>query len=80
MLDLLLIHLEKGGNPEIIIQSEKKRYRDPEKVNQCVELYTNWRKVRNDCDGMRMEYGKNNKKIAERKKASKGEDKCEVCL
>jgi seryl-tRNA synthetase len=78
MLDLLLIHLEKGGNPEIVIQSEKKRFRDVEKVNKCVEMYTEWRKKRNQCDTLRMEYGKINKQIAERKKASKGQDKCEV--
>lgn len=78
MLDLLLIHLEKGGNPQIVIDSEKKRFRDVEKVNKCVEMYSEWRKQRNACDSLRMDYGRNNKKIADRKKASKGQDKCEV--
>jgi seryl-tRNA synthetase len=78
MLDLLLIHMDKGGNPEIIIESEKRRFRDPEKVTKCVNLYTEWRKHRNNCDTMRMDYGKGNKAVAERKKASKGQDKCEV--
>ena len=78
MLDLLLIHLEKGGNPEIVIESEKKRFRDPAKVQKCVDMYTDWRKQKNNSDSLRMEYGKGNKKVAERKKASKGQDKCEV--
>ncbi len=78
MLDLLLIHLEKGGNPEIVIESQKKRFKSVEDVNKSVELYTTWRQKRSNCDTLRMNYSANNKKIAERKKASKGSDKCEV--
>jgi len=78
MLDLLLIHLEKGGNPELVIESQKKRFKSVEDVNKSVELYTAWRQKRSGCDTLRMNYSANNKKIAERKKASKGADKCEV--
>lgn len=78
MLDLLLIHLEKGGNPEVVIESQKKRFKSVDDVTKCIELYTAWRQKRSQCDTLRMNYGANNKKIAERKKASKGADKCEV--
>ncbi len=78
MLDLLLIHLEKGGNPEIVFESHKKRFKNPEDVQKCIDLYTSWRVKRSGCDTLRMNYSTINKKIAERKKASKGADTCQV--
>jgi seryl-tRNA synthetase len=78
MLDLLLIHLEKGGNPEVVFESQKKRFKSVEDVQKCIDLYTTWRQKRSGCDTLRMNYSAINKKIAEKKKASKGADKCEV--
>jgi seryl-tRNA synthetase len=46
-LDINLFRKEKGGDPEIVRESERRRYRKPEEikvVDEIVELDENWRK------------------------------------
>lgn len=46
-LDINMFRKEKGGNPDLIRESEKKRGRSEEelkRVDQIIELDENWRK------------------------------------
>ena len=43
MLDLVLIRVNEGGNPEIVYESQKKRYKSTEIVDKCIELDTQWK-------------------------------------
>ncbi len=46
-LDINLFRKEKGGDPEIVRESERKRGRNPDelkRVDQIVELDEQWRK------------------------------------
>eukprot|EP00743_Colponemidia_sp_Colp-15_P001278 GILK01001401.1.p1 GENE.GILK01001401.1~~GILK01001401.1.p1 ORF type:complete len:480 (+),score=84.67 GILK01001401.1:38-1477(+) len=75
-IDINLLREEKGGNPDIVIQSETKRCKDLKTVQNVIELDKAWRKARFAYDQTKAESGKLNKIIAEKKKASKGQDKC----
>lgn len=44
VLDLDLFRTEKGGNPELVRQSQKKRYKDVGLVDKVVEADAEWRK------------------------------------
>ncbi|KAG9044998.1 Cytosolic seryl-tRNA synthetase [Serendipita sp. 407] len=41
-IDIHLFVKEKGGDPEAIRESEKKRYRNPEIVDEVIALYSAW--------------------------------------
>ena len=77
-IDLNLFRKDKGGDPDKIRESEKRRFRDPVSVDQVIELDDIWRKKRWEMDQVAMEFNALNKQIAQKKKASKGKDKCET--
>eukprot|EP00357_Protocruzia_adherens_P006371 CAMPEP_0115005194 /NCGR_PEP_ID=MMETSP0216-20121206/19709_1 /TAXON_ID=223996 /ORGANISM="Protocruzia adherens, Strain Boccale" /LENGTH=491 /DNA_ID=CAMNT_0002371439 /DNA_START=78 /DNA_END=1553 /DNA_ORIENTATION=+ len=72
-----LLREDRGGNPEDVRKSEKLRYRDGAAVEAFLEADAKWRTARYNLDTKKAEYNKTNKAIAEKKKASKGKDKCE---
>ena len=76
-IDINLLRAEKGGDPKIVIESERLRRNKPEIVEKTIEADQNWRKAQFAYEKARAELGKNNKEIAARKKASKGQDPCE---
>ena len=45
VLDLTLFRKEKGGNPDVIRESQKKRYKDVTLVDKVVEIDNKWREV-----------------------------------
>lgn len=44
VLDIDLFRVEKGGDPDVIRENERKRFRDDERVIRVVECDENWRK------------------------------------
>ncbi len=42
-LDLDLFREEKGGNPEVVRQSQKARFKDPEDVDKIIGVDKEWR-------------------------------------
>lgn len=58
-------------------ESQKRRFQKSDIIEECEELYRKWKESRGNADTLRMHYSANNKKIAERKKESKGKDPCE---
>ena len=45
VLDLTLFRKEKGGDPDMIRESQKKRYKDVTHVDRVVEIDNKWREV-----------------------------------
>jgi seryl-tRNA synthetase len=43
MLDLLLIRAAQGGNPEIVYESQKRRFKSTEIVDNSIELDKKWK-------------------------------------
>ena len=44
MLDLNLFQVEKGGNPELIRESQRRRGASVELVDKIIALYDEWRR------------------------------------
>ena len=44
MLDILSFIEEKGGNPELIRESQRRRHAPVEVVDQVITLYDGWRR------------------------------------
>jgi len=42
-LDIELFRAEKGGDPEAIRDSQRKRYKDPKVVDAVIEVDQRWR-------------------------------------
>ncbi|MDY6778876.1 MAG: serine--tRNA ligase, partial [Candidatus Nanohaloarchaea archaeon] len=64
------------NNPDKIKQSEKRRDKDPERVDRVIELDRKWRDTLQQADELRQERNRTSEKIAELKKQGKdAEDK-----
>ena len=76
MLDLLLIRADKGSDPNIVIESQKKRFKPVELVTKSIEMVNKWRVLRGDADTAKMNLNSVQNDIKKRKKESKGKDPC----
>ena len=63
MLDINLFIEEKGGNPELIRQSQRARGASVELVDEIIDLYKNWVKTRFDLDEINKKLNKLQKEI-----------------
>jgi seryl-tRNA synthetase len=43
MLDINLLLTDKGGNPELVRESQKRRNASVEIVDEVIELYNTWK-------------------------------------
>ena len=43
-LDINLFRVDKGGNPELIKESIKRRFQDPQIVDEIISMDKQWRK------------------------------------
>jgi len=75
-IDINLLRKEKGGNPDAVKKSQKDRFADEALVDSIIDLDEKWRKSNYQMETLRMEFGKINKEIADKKKSSKGKDQC----
>ncbi|CAH0550668.1 unnamed protein product [Brassicogethes aeneus] len=75
VLDLDLFRTDKGGNPEKIRESQKKRYKDVGLVDKVVDLDTAWRQLRHKADNWNKLKNVCSKEIGEKmkKKESQGD-------
>eukprot|EP00930_Biecheleria_cincta_P022200 TRINITY_DN1624_c0_g1_i2.p1 TRINITY_DN1624_c0_g1~~TRINITY_DN1624_c0_g1_i2.p1 ORF type:complete len:470 (-),score=130.02 TRINITY_DN1624_c0_g1_i2:79-1488(-) len=76
-IDINLLRKDKGGDPEMVKESERRRFRDGKVVDEVMELDSQWVKQKFAFDEKRKEIGVVQKEITERKKNSKGSDACE---
>jgi len=75
-----LLRKDKGGDPDAVKESERRRFRGPELVDAIIDLDQQWIKANYNTEQKRKEIGKVQNDITEKKKASKGQDKCEDLL
>lgn len=76
MLDINLFREEKGGEPERVRESQRRRHADVALVDRVVELDTLWRQSRFRLDECRQQLNALSKQVGQRKKA--GEDASEL--
>lgn len=67
MLDINLFREEKGGNPEIIRESQRRRYAKVELVDEVIALDKEWRECQFQLDQLRKDFNKANKEVAQKK-------------
>jgi len=49
MLDINLFRVEKGGNPDLVRESQRRRFADEGVVDEIIRLDEGWRKVQVSC-------------------------------
>ncbi|KAK6156261.1 hypothetical protein DH2020_010509 [Rehmannia glutinosa] len=64
MLDINLFREEKGGNPEKIRESQRRRFANVDLVDEVIELDKVWRQRQFELDGLRTDRNKLSKEIA----------------
>ncbi|KAK4595929.1 hypothetical protein RGQ29_014141 [Quercus rubra] len=76
MLDINLFRVEKGGNPELIRESQRRRFANVELVDEVIAIDKQWRQLQFDLENLRKDFNKINKQVAQLRIA--GEDASEM--
>ncbi|KAL0005909.1 hypothetical protein SO802_013470 [Lithocarpus litseifolius] len=76
MLDINLFRVEKGGNPELIRESQRRRFANVELVDEVIAIDKQWRQLQFDLENLRKDFNKINKQVAQLRIA--GEDATEM--
>jgi seryl-tRNA synthetase len=71
-LDILLFREEKGGNPNLVRESQRRRFKDIGKVDEIIAIDKQWSELRHQLDAARARKNAFSKDFGKRKKA--GED------
>ncbi|XP_046890400.1 serine--tRNA ligase, cytoplasmic [Hypomesus transpacificus] len=76
VLDLDLFRTDKGGDPEVVRETQRKRFKDVTLVDKLIEADTEWRKCRFTADNLNKAKNLCSKSIGEKmkKKEPVGED------
>ncbi|POO02240.1 Serine-tRNA ligase, type [Trema orientale] len=64
MLDINLFRENKGNDPEIVRESQRRRYDNPDIVNHIITLDIQWRTGKYDLDNLRKKFNETNEEIA----------------
>ncbi|KZV55270.1 serine--tRNA ligase [Dorcoceras hygrometricum] len=64
MLDINLFREEKGGDPEKIRESQRRRFANVDLVDEVIELDKAWRQRQFELDGLKKDFNRINKQIA----------------
>ncbi|KAK9158398.1 hypothetical protein Scep_004972 [Stephania cephalantha] len=75
MLDINLFREDKGHNPELIRESQRRRFANVEIVDEIIKLDKEWRQRQYEYDNLRKDFNRINKEVARLKIA--GEDASE---
>eukprot|EP00965_Chrysotila_dentata_P015464 511822-Pleurochrysis_carterae.AAC.5 len=65
MLDIVLFRADQGGDPELVRESQRRRYQDPAVVDKVIEYDSQWRTTRGTLDDAKKEKNATQKKIGE---------------
>ncbi|KAJ2899424.1 Cytosolic seryl-tRNA synthetase [Coemansia aciculifera] len=76
MLDINLFIAEKGGNPDLIRESERRRNGSPQRVDEIIVQYQEWTTAKFDLDEMNRNINTVQKEIGQKMKAK--EDATEI--
>lgn len=69
-----MLQKEKGGDPEVIRESQKKRGAAPEIVEEVLEMYKTWTQLDFKLNGLQKEGNAVQKEITARRKAKENAD------
>lgn len=69
MLDINLFRLDKGGDPDKVRQSQRRRYADVTLVDQVIDADQKWRRAQNHMETLKMQRSTISKQIATYKKS-----------
>ncbi|GLT41896.1 hypothetical protein SLA2020_159260 [Shorea laevis] len=67
MLDINLFREEKGNNPEIIRESQRRRFANVDDVDEVIKRDKEWRERQFEVESLRKEFNKINKQVAQLK-------------
>ncbi|KNE67576.1 serine-tRNA ligase [Allomyces macrogynus ATCC 38327] len=70
-IDINLLRTDKGGNPALVRESERKRGNDPKRVDQVIALDEEWKKITFQLDRKNKDLNAVKKEIGTRMKAKK---------
>uniref|UniRef100_A0A0X3Q8N3 serine--tRNA ligase n=1 Tax=Schistocephalus solidus TaxID=70667 RepID=A0A0X3Q8N3_SCHSO len=73
VLSIDLFRVDKGGDPERIRASQRKRYKNPEDVDKVIDLDNQWRKARSTTDRLKKVKNLCSKAIGKKLKAKEPE-------
>jgi len=76
-IDINLVKVEKGGDPELVRESQRKRFADVEIVDKIIHLDEVCRKAKYALDCANKSKNDIGRIVSQKKKDSKGKDKCE---
>ncbi|MQL95271.1 hypothetical protein Taro_027937 [Colocasia esculenta] len=76
MLDINLFREEKGGNPDAVRESQRRRFASVEVVDEVIRLDKEWRQRQFELEGLRKDFNRINKEVARLKIA--GNDATEM--
>ncbi|KAK4526532.1 hypothetical protein GAYE_SCF25G4448 [Galdieria yellowstonensis] len=68
MLDINLFRVEKGGDPKIVLESQRKRFASEEVVQKVIDLDEQWRRFRYQGDQLRKQLNATSKEIGQKKR------------
>lgn len=71
-LDINLFRVERGGNPDLIRESQRRRYADPSAVDTVISLDNQWRKSQHTMESLNKVVGWCSKAVGAKMKAAKG--------
>jgi seryl-tRNA synthetase len=74
MLDINLLRADKGGNPELVRESLRKRFAKVEHVDEVIDLDQAWRTRQFELDKIRQELNATSKKIGKLKASKQDEE------
>ncbi|KAJ3116876.1 Cytosolic seryl-tRNA synthetase [Phlyctochytrium bullatum] len=77
-LDINLFRVDRGGNPELVKESQRRRYQPEEEVDKIIELDNNWRKARHNADEKSKDLNAVQKQIQVLMKAGKKDEAGEL--
>eukprot|EP00298_Acanthocystis_sp_HF-20_P012042 c19696_g1_i1.p1 GENE.c19696_g1_i1~~c19696_g1_i1.p1 ORF type:complete len:480 (-),score=199.90 c19696_g1_i1:33-1472(-) len=73
MIDIALLREEKGGNPELVRESQRRRFKSVELVDQVIALDQEWRALRYRADNLNKGSNRINQAIKPKMKAKEPE-------
>ncbi|GJN08772.1 hypothetical protein PR202_ga26727 [Eleusine coracana subsp. coracana] len=79
MLDINLLRVDKGGNPDLVRESQRNRFANVELVDEIIALDQAWRARQFELDKIRQELNATSKKIG-KLKASKQEEEAKKLM
>jgi len=74
VLDIQIFRKDQGGDPDLVIESQRRRGKGPETVQAVIDADNKWRKARFDLDRAKENKNKLDKEIATKKKAKENAD------